>query len=277
MKNIFGLKQENEKLDGKVFITREIPEDLAEEQKKTSENLAKFERQLDLPLALKIVKFVSIAFAALFTVLLLITWAQQGFSYLTKNAGWAIVVAVCLWLTFFALIFIGRVRAREVIEEGNFSAEIAYAESLVKESEQYLEIPKDCQEITVFGALYKQKSEKTVSALPFADLIAVETYLFVQENKVNFADTSMVLTFDKGEITGCEIIDEKIKFHGWTKREHFTSEKYKKYKITADSYGVLSIKGCLHVYITRNGEDFKLLIPVFDAEQFLNAVGIKIN
>ncbi len=277
MKNIFGLKQENEKLDGKVFITREISEDLAEEQKKTSENLSKFEKRLNLPLGLNIVKIVSIGFATLFTVLLLITWAQQGFSYLKQSAGWAIVVAVCLWLTFFALIFIGRVRTREVIEEGEFSAEIAYAESLVKECERHLEIPEDRQEITVFGSLYKQKGEKTVSALPFTELIAVETYLYVQKDKVNFADTSMVLTFDKSEIKGCELTDKKIKFHGWTKREHFSTEKYKQYKITVDSYGVHYLKGCLNVYITRNGEDFELLIPVFDAEKFLNAVGIKTN
>lgn len=272
MKNVFGVQHNNNKIDGFCFITREISEDLANRQQRSSEALANFEKQAKLPLWLYIVKILAIAFATLFTILIIIIGAKNGFSKILNQSGWAIVVAVCLWLTFFSLVFIGRVRMREVVEDEDLHGELMRVESLVNECKEYLGIPNDAVGITVLGNFYKEKNDKKISELPFADFVALEMYIYVQNGKLYLADTGAVLCFEKSELVGYESSDQKIKMLGWTKKEHFSSEKYKPYKIMMDSNGVILFKGCLHAHFNRNGEEYEIIIPSYDSENFINSL-----
>ena len=273
MKNIFDIFEKNERIDGSEFITREISEELAIKQRQTSENLSSFEKQAKLPLWLGIVKLLTVAFATIFSVLIVIISVEKGFSEFLRASGWAIVVAICLWLAFFAIIFIGRVRQRETFENRDLHAELLKAERLLFECKNYLQIPENASEITVMGGFYRIKDGKRVSALPLASYVAIETFMFANSEKLFIADTNAVLSVDREKIKGYAATNEKLNFHGWSKSEHFLSEKYKKYKITADSYGVIHVTGALEVEIEGREESFKLIIPIFDRDKFFNVLG----
>lgn len=277
MKNIFGIDSKNDEIDGSEFIVRKISDELKDKQTSIGENLDDFENQARLPFWLFLIKLLAILLAVIFTVISVRLALENDIKYVLTNNRLSVVLAVCFWLIFFTIVIYGRIREKEVIEDGALGAELVKADSVINDSKNYLQIPEDAAEITLMAKAYKTKGEKIISEVPIADYVAIEPYVFIENDKIYLSDNCVVVQLCKDDIVKCEKIEKRLSFYGWTKRENYLSSTYRPYKITANAYGVFFLKGYLRVEIKGATENFELIVPSYDIENFLNVTNLTIE
>ena len=271
MKNLFGINDEIGVIDGAQLITKQVPKELMDRQEEISARLQQFEKKTQTPLWNWITRIICIMVAVVFTTSSIVIGVDKGFSFLAKGFGWMVVLAVCSFLIFLALIFIERIRKREELDESELQAELMKAQALVNECRQNLGIPDGSSEITVFANVYRKKGEKTLSVLPLADYVSIEMFLFTQGDKICLADSASIISIGKEQFCTVERLTKRINFHGWTKREHFSSPTYAPY-VKLDSRGFLSVKECVSVVVSGESENFEIIVPPYDAPVLLQLI-----
>lgn len=278
MKNIFGINvtenEDNEQVDGQVFLCSEIPESQREELDNLSDDADSIFRKMRLPLWARIVLYT----AGIGTF--------AGFSFLIENIADTSFVQVyddmpfLFYLTgglgFLALFLFAwsQNRAEIVRNSHEMNAMESASHLAVQKSCELLGIPDDAASVDVLIMAYKVKNGRVkVTHRATCDYINSEVFVFVQDDALCLADCRRKYAIPMDSIVGARRISKRISAFSWNKKTPYNKGEYKPYKIRMKD-GHLLIKPYYAVDIRYDGEDYELLFPCYEWEQIRRLTGL---
>ncbi len=271
-KNIFGVANTSDQLDGQAFVTREAPEELLE--KMNSDN-----SEEDLPVGeytmsmrLKIFLTISVIACAL---LLFVTNMQAREAGITDFVGLIKAYPFSFVLVLVLLIaIVGLSVYMKIVENKNLKKE---AESSKNEEDnpaeeeiyRYLNVPEDAAHMDLLTSTYQIKNGseyKTVHTV-------FEFHAWTEDGKLCLADAGTVVEIPLEEITGSVILPKRVAFYFWNKEESPKSERYREYRIRPTGLGQYSVRNVRIVSISSQHGSFELLVPPYEIDVFNRLTG----
>ena len=282
MKNIFGLNKTLygetglEEFDGACFISRSL------EAEAEVDNEPKLDPP-KLPLPLSILQYIFVGMFALALGL----WLYSGktLSEMVVSSLYACIVAVVGLIGFIAITTVEMLQSKKYAKEHGIKtiAELEEYEDIHEPDEEAeeaeakrvraeLSIPDDARDMDILSFFYREDENGPFPIKPF-DFMTLEMFAFADGECVHVADYNDVYSISKSSIKGIEKIEKETTLLGWSKDESFDSPEYAEYGIKENDEGFIVIPYYYSVRI-EDEEEFELLIPPYEAEEFKKLAGI---
>ena len=276
MKNVFSIQYENKQFEGGVshgepFTLRTVSEatskalEDAYEAEETVTEKHSLSPLLSLLQAIGGWLFVIVATSGL-TV-------DGGFKQAYINAPglmWAGGLGGIIWL---GLWLYKKKLGKTAAESGEPGKAKRQTEALERQSLLELNIPLSAPKTDVLFFLFTEKNGKIKYITPLSQFMNLETYLFIEGDKLCFGTTEAVTGIPLHEIHSLRLIKKKIQVSSWNKSEAYNSKTYKPYKITVNNMGILFMKHYLELSFRHNGEDLTVFFPPYEAETLSKLIG----
>ena len=104
-----------------------------------------------------------------------------------------------------------------------------------------------------------------------------EVYLFIENDKVYFADCGAVIEIPLASFKNIDKANKSVIVPKWNKEVPFNNEKYKEYKVKQNGYGMFYVKPYYSIKLLIDNEDYEMLIPNYDLKEFLKVVPLNVN
>lgn len=274
MKNFFSLNVKTKEETFAPYKVRSVSEQTTARQDESDDRLENAQKKSQLPLWLRIMEYLCLLTAACIFIGILRAFSESigdesissVWDRFVKNGIviMMIVFVVCL-VVGVALLIWGRKRYKAVLASPEYQTTVEEKESVQKVSYDELGVPADADEIDVFCFGYKlTKKGKPKSANPFAQYVTLNLKIFQHDDNICFADTGDLIEIPRSAITETYVLAKRVTFYGWTKEQSYKSQEYKPYKIRANNYGTLFIKGCYCIVLQLDGEQYEIIIPPYE-------------
>jgi len=281
MKNLFGINidncenKENPELDGKIFITQNIPHNLQAQLDEAWDQDDQFKQSLSFPSWFYIIKFVLTLGAICFTMGIL--KADVSFSEGYRNAPYIYWITPVLWIAFISMIILERKRTKKILSSEDLSEHCRNISSLMCEAEDYLEIPENAFNIDVLMFQYTETGDKQKRKnFPFFSHINLNCRTYVKNENLCLSDLNCVMEIPLQSLKSVHAEKKKASFPNWYKDEPFNSKTYKPFKITCNNQGNYYAKYYVVEIQDIKGE-FELFIPNYDIDRFCSLTGLNID
>lgn len=277
MKNIFGLNKTLygetgvEEFDGACFITKSL------EAEAEVEEAPKLEVP-KLPLPLSILQYVFIGMFAITLGLWL--YSGKSLTEMIESSLYNVIIMAAGLLGFIAISIFEAVQSKKFATKNGIStlseleeyedihdfdekAEEAAAAKVKSE----LGIPESASDMDFLSFFYRENENGPFPIKPF-DFMTMEMFAFSDGDSLCIADYNDVYSINKSDIKGIEKIEKETTLLGWSKDEPFDSEKYAEYEISENDEGFIVIPYYYSVRVDADGEEFELVIPPYELDEF---------
>lgn len=278
MTNVFGFhfvkgqKASIDKFDGSDFIVKKVSKQCSEKLDNIDESQNEHKKRMSLPLSLTILKYLALFIGMIMFVGIL--RAEVSILEAFENAPFVFYAGGIAWVVYAVLLLSEWLKKNKHMASDSYTEYIDDTQQQTTVSMQELGIPQNAPSVDVFCYAYKyNKKNEQVQVKSDFKYIALEMYIFQDEHKLYLADLTTVFAFDKKEFVNLEKIEKRTAFSGWNKEDTLNSERYKKYKLTANQYGTIFCKYHYSLQISSNGKLFELLIPPYEIATFANIIG----
>lgn len=277
MKNLFGIENNKENIDGESFIIRRISPDIEKEISANSEKEEHFEKKASLPKLFAIIEWISLIIG-----LLLLSGIFDALENVTikeafNNAPYIFIATIILLTTFLILFLIEKHLNCKIKKDKDYIDFTLNTEELINKAFNDLEVPINAKEIDVFIYPYKMKKEKETSSTDLFKYINSKHKVFIENNNLCFATPFEVVSIPIKSIIKIKEINKKSLVFGWNKQEKFNQGEYKKYNIKSTQYDTLIIKPYYSIQISDYYGEFEVLIPCYDINIILELINISIE
>ena len=285
MRNLFSFNiEENSEISGvskyaKGFVLREADEAIVDNQKRIAKKMEELESKWALPAWLGYIKVISIGLGAMLLACCVMILIGVGFSYAFSAPLFVVTFVFGVFLFGFgAGCFIFEYRKKHLVEgSDDYKKAMKYIDELSKKSENYLSLPKEKVKVDIFFYPYIVRDDKIKDSNAFKYL-NMSHYLFEENGKLCLANNNTVYGFDKVLFKRMLCDVKKTSFSIWNKDKPHSDEKYKKYKIVLDHYGIYHVKNVCSVQLeTTDGEKREIVIPPYEIEHFEKLLGLKVK
>lgn len=185
---------------------------------------------------------------------------------------WLGGICFVLWLVLFRW---EKYRAKNAMESAGVQALIRDAAIIKKGADGKPVIPSGAKEMDVFSERYVMQGDRPVrepvdGVNEFFNLPLVA---YVQNGCLHLSDGVTVWKIPCGALRSMKRTEQMCSFAKWNKPIPYNCDRYRRYQITANESGSLSVH-CWKVEITNMKGDFYLLVPDYDAETFTQLTGL---
>lgn len=276
MKNLFKFDVKTGKSAYAKYVVRSVSSETSLQHDSSIDALKNMEKTSQLPLWLRIVELICgmTAVCLLCGVLNAIgenigeePFGQMWDRFVGNGAIVMIVVGViCLGVAIGLWVW-GRIRYKKVVASPEYQAVINDTENVNNGSYEELGVPEGADSIDVLCYPYKlNRKGKEKNGCQFAQYVPINYKIFKQDDSLCFADVNDLIQIPLSAVTGASYVPKRVAFYGWTKDDKFNSEKYKPYKIRANNFGALFIKGYISVNLLLDGEEREIIIPLYEQD-----------
>lgn len=271
MTNIFGILKDKKRttqseFDGACFICKRIESDGLENINDLNKAAEAQNKKMNLPLPLAIIK--GIAFFVGMVLIIGILRADVSLSEAFNNAPEIFYILPVAWLIFAALQFTAYLKKKNHMASDEFQQFLSETEETAVQSMQQLGIPSNAPMVDTFTFPYKIKKEKLVPSSGNSQYVTVEFFIYQDADHLYLADHTTVFGFNKKDFVKIEKVSKKATSYGWNKDEPINSEKFKKYKLGQNQYGVVFYKYYYSIQLSKDGKIYELLIPPYEVTTF---------
>ncbi|MDE7405528.1 MAG: hypothetical protein K2M89_01465 [Clostridiales bacterium] len=274
MENFFRFNVKTEEKTYAQYIERSVSSETSSKQESSDSELTNAQKKSQLPLWLRIIEMLCFLTAVCLLCGLISAFGkgEDGESFgemwqrFVGNGAIIILVVglVCL-AAAIALFVWGRIRSKRVQSSPEYQTVIDEREKLQNGSYDELGVPNDADDIDVFCFPFKlNRKGKEVNGSPFAKYVTICFKIFKRDDCLYFADTSDLIKIPLSAVTETYVMAKNVNFWGWTKEQNFNSKEYKLYKIRANNYGTLFVKGCYCINLLLDGNEFEIIIPPYE-------------
>ena len=277
MKNVFGIYNENDEVDGKDFIIRKVNPIIAQKLDEIKEDPNGLKNKASIPLYLRIIRFICFILGFMITIVTIGNLGELSLKEMYNNAPY-LYYALGVFILFYTPIKIYEVIKRnKVIKSGEVEDLKTETENIIELALNDLGIPKDSKYIDVLTFSYKIKDGKEKPIAPLFQYLNFELHLFRENDNLCLATVGEVYAFPIANIKKIKEINKRITVGGWNKEEAYNSKEYNKYKIVANNMGILFYKQYYSIVISKGDEDFEILVPNYDIESILEITNLDIE
>ena len=277
MKNLFGMNRYNEQKDGEKFIVKKLGGELARKQSAFEKEEVAFNKTAMLPAWISIPALI-MTFAGLIALLVFFEIFDEdtSFAQAMERVGWLFITGIVLFAAGGGITAWNMIKAARATKTPAYAYLKERARKLNRECYDELGVPEDAKTIDVTGVAYKKKNGAADGKLPWnASYSNVEAAFYADADAIMFAFTDCVFAVPRARILSVKCVEKYISVAEWTKEEPFNKGRYKNYKIKKNgNSGNIMIKPYYTVICRdENYEEYQIIIPCYDAEPVVQAIG----
>lgn len=277
MRNVFGInnsKQTKNKIvfDGEIFISDRISTALQAELDDVSNEAQNQHKMLSLPLFFIIIKYI--LFIAGMCILGGFFKADVSIKDAFNNAPYMFYICIASLAIAGILQLIEISKKKKHLKSDSYEDYVQKSESVKKRAMTALGIDQNALSSDILFYSYKEKHGKFVKDSA-ADFLPVEMFIYADDKNMYIADCTCVFSFSRNEITEIKKVSEKAKMLMWNKSEGIRSKKYKKYKMTQDQSGIVTIKNYYSICLNSRYGEFEILIPPYEIKSVAGLINMK--
>lgn len=271
MKNLFGFTKDGIN-NFEKFVIRKIEQDKSDELDELVEQGDTLKKEKLAPLWMTIVMYIAGGIGFLCTVLTFLN-KNGGFTASMKNAPYIFYTGIGLLVLALALFLYSSYKNKKAYKDDEVNDYLKVVDEKVHECLTELDVPQFYKKIDVLFSIEKQnkKDEKVNAKIAgMYNYVNQETNVFAENNKLCFADNTMVVSIPFDSIVRIEEIKKNTFLPQWNKSEPL--KKYKEYKVKANQYGIIA-KTLYKFYLNVDGEEYYFIVPNYDFEEMINIIG----
>lgn len=276
MKNLFGIFKKSNDNNFEKFVIRKLSDDNSEIIDNLSNEGEQLTKEKVPPQWLSYVSIFAILIGLLFAVSILL--AKDGFVNALQTRGYFFYIGVGLFVAGVVTQIIVRIKTKKSNSDPEVEEYVSRVEKTVKECEFELDIPETAVAIDVLFTIMKKnaKGEEKLSQMALIQFLNQELKVFVENDLFCFADNVMVIGIPINSFKGIKIINKKIPLPQWNKSEPFNGPSYKPFKLYTNQTGFIWMKPYYEIDFEVDGEQYYFLLPSYEKDSFLKALGIEI-
>ena len=275
MKNLFGINNKGNNFS--KFIVRSASTTSNEKMDELANKGTMIQKKELGPGWLNIVSTICVGIGLMF--ILGIFGAKDGFKEALKTRGYLFYIGIALFVLGLTHIIYKKVKSKKGEKSESVKNFLNEQELLKKDILNELRIPEDATVIDILLTKVKENKDgkEIAKTMGVFTHINSEVYLFLECNKVYFADYSAVIEIPLESFKSIDKINKSIVIPEWHKKVAFNNEKYKEYKVKQNSYGMVFVKQYYSIKLLIDSEDYEILIPNYDLKEFLKVVPLNVN
>ena len=276
MKNLFGLFKKTSDNNFDQFVLRKLSDDNSTKIDNLSNEGEQLKKEKVPPQWLSYVSIFAILIGLLFAVSILL--AKDGFVNALQTRGYFFYIGVGLFVAGVVTQIIVRIKTKKSNSDPEVEEYVSRVEKTVKECEFELDIPETAVAIDVLFTIMKKnaRGEEKLSQMALIQFLNQELKVFVENDLFCFADNVMVIGIPINSFKGIKIINKKIPLPQWNKSEPFNGPSYKPFKLYTNQTGFIWMKPYYEIDFEVDGEQYYFLLPSYEKDSFLKALGIEI-
>lgn len=282
MKPIFAiditLNKKNEEVNGSEFITKTASKQKSEELESNQEELEQSINKSQLPLWIRIVKYI----CGLFALIVAGSWIKAspdiGFAQAFKNAPALIILGIVCGIAWIILHIISKAKEKKVLKAENVEQQVEDIDTDIQDIYKELGVPSDAISVDVLMFKYKIKNEEICPqaiGLQAAPFINFEIKAYTDGKYLYFADVENVYSFDLSELKLIKTINKRISVLNWNKDEDPRKGEYKQYKITMNDMGSIFFKPYYILEGERDGQAYCVYFPCYELPTLERLTGLR--
>jgi hypothetical protein len=279
MKNIFGYNMTNDKHnttpDGQIFFGTSLPLGLKNTFDKALEQMEDVEKKLELPLWLKIIKFVSGCLAALISLGIIKGLSDVSLEQAYRNAPYLFYVTIIFFIIWFTLFLVDGDRRKKGEKSDEYKQTQNYADSVIRSSRDAFNIPPNAENVDVLSFSYKIKNGKMVAVRNgFVTYFNLCCTAYVRDGSLHLAFLEEEWIIPLHCVIGIKKTKKRISVPNWNKETPFNKGQYKQYNLVSHD-GLIYFKPFYNICIKWNEEDYELSIPPYELDIFSSLIGLE--
>lgn len=276
MKNVFAINEKNNKLDGDELITRRLSPELLQARKEKRKTLEDFEEKSSPS---KISGILKVAFWLIALILLMVALSslkEMSFTDFLKKQWYLALIIILDFGGILVLVLLDKKKANKISESEEVKSFVDEMNNLGEVCQKELKVPDDTISVDVLTNVYKLVNGLKKPVNKYMDYVAIATDIYIQNDSLCFTDYETVLEVPLEELK-IKKQEGKISCVGWNKSEPFNKGEYKKYKIKTNNMGIFMYKVWYTLEFSTLGNDYQILIPIYDIENILKVTNIVLD
>ena len=270
MFNLFS-SSDMENFEYEPFVTKRISPKAMKLFSDTYEKEKTIISKIDIPKSVKIMRNIVYVLATLTTFVLIRLLIRSP-----QNYAIPLVICIAMWVCLFALNKYSKSHM-EINAESNedeIDKFLSAIENIDKEIEHELGIPQNIEDIEFLLEQYTVDKEgvKKHKDFPMYSHLNHLHSVFI-ENGCLCITSNVRIEIPLTSLTYIEDPNKRASFPDWNKEEPYTSEEYRKYKVTTNSFNTYFT----NYYIVHIEGGYCLLIPNYDIEKFQKLTHLRIE
>lgn len=275
-KNVFGVPDDAEKIDGEAFVVRKIDEELKEKMENFGKDAQAFADEYRPSRRLSLLRTLALVFGV---VLLVIARAEANeagvgsFWAMCRAYPVPIASSFALWFIAVGLIVYERVRMKHARTSKTADDLRGRSEKIDEEAYTALGVPDYAISLDLLTSSYRLQNgvEKNTVHTAFA------FRAWAADGCLYLSDVENLVAIPTEAIVGFTRIDRRILFYFWNKEESPRSDTYRSYHIRTTYLGAYTVKGVLAAHIRSDFGEYELLIPPYEVGSFLRLTGKRLE
>lgn len=274
MKNLFGINKENEKIDGIVYLDRELPQELKESIENVTDQSTEMQKKVSIPTWLRIVQYILIGFGLIVVISFANVSAEKGRDVAWSNGKELFITGVISLLVGAGIFVYSRIKSKIGVSQEEVNEFESNANDLLVQCKTELNIPDDAKHIDVMVFTYDGENGKPKKMMG-VQYMAMDATVFNEDDSLCIADVETVLKIPHSEILRIEKIKKKITFAGWNKPEPPKKNRYNGCKVLVQN-GVFITTKAYEVIIESTFGSFNFIVPEYEKDILKELLNVEI-
>ena len=273
-KNVFGVRDDAERIDGAEFVIREVD---AQERERIDSFGVKAQETFSIPTRPRWKRMLTLTVLYIGVAMLLFGipfGIQEGVSL-----GQALAAHTWFYLIALVLIVVGAALTYRESRLEKRMGESEQAREMREESEEldrevyaFLNVPTDAVATDVLVRSYQIKDGREKNAV----YTAFDMRAFREGDKLCFADVGSVVGIPLERIGSIVRVDRTVKFYFWNKKEAPDSAQYKPYNIRNGFLSAHVVASCIVLHIQGDSGEYEILIPPYEEQTIRQLTGMPV-
>ncbi|MBO4308484.1 MAG: hypothetical protein J5885_01490 [Clostridia bacterium] len=271
-KNIFGVRDDADQIDGEAFVVRKTDASLKEKMENFGKDAEAFASEYQPSRRLAILRSLALIFGV---VLLIVARAKateagvESFGGMFRSYPVPILSSFALWFVALGLIVYERVRLKRARTSETADDLRDRSEEIDAEAYAALGVPADAVSLDLFTSSYQVKNGVEKSSVHTAFAFRA----WSADGCLYLSDVENVVSIPLDSIVGFTRVDRRVPFYFWNKEEPPRSETYRPFNIRTTYLGAYTVKNVYIAHIRSDFGEYELLVPPYEMDSFLHLTG----
>lgn len=268
--------KDNETPDESPFLVAEPSEALIKSFEASTDKAIDTVNKSKLPLGLRIIKWIS-EIGALILVCGILK-SDVSFKEGYHNAPYFYWGAIVCIVVFLVLMFLGRKKASDVLENEDAEFTMSTLESAGNAIYRELGVPTDARDVDILTYCYIEEDgiiKLKKPAMQLFDYFNPEFKAYADHENLYLANLDGKNAIPLADIRGIRTINKKARICEWNKEEPYNKGYYKQFKLVEDGYEVIICKE-YHILDVRTADGtIGIYIPSYELPIFEELTHLK--
>ena len=273
--------KKNDAPDVDKFITATASGGQRAALEKSRESAEEIVQYVELPLPLRVIRFICGFLGATIMVSMLDVWFDEDSispSQAYHNVPWLFWLGIGCLAIWISLKILGKIREKKVLSDEEKTYTLSQVDTAMETVYTQLGVPKDAPAVDILIMTYKRKNGEPIPKKVGMNLSAwfnIENRIFVEDGCLCLADLENRFSFPLSGLRSIQTVKKQISIPEWNKELSPLDDFYKPYKLKVDGYEYVHFKPYHILQLEHEGELWGIYFPCYELPIFQQLTGLK--